>query len=258
MNLLCTPCSSAFPTVLCGDGRTMVYGGSVDECQRFHTDAQAFDEQITQWTVLGNATADELYPGCRDALETLFCAQQEVTGADAQTPSGCSDYRRHDHANVHRCLTFCPAIRDTCPVAAHQHCEERCRTSLAPAFCRVIEVVGLATSRYEDDTLDMMNLYRLEAEADVPLLRDGRPSYRSIPARRTSGSGRATKLDYYLYSTRRRGYSEWLLDTNDIEDDGAAAFASDANLEPYRINSDCARAGVEARPLLDASVPRPP
>jgi hypothetical protein len=87
-----------------------------------------------------------------------------------------------------------------------------------------------------------MNVYRIEEEADVPLLRDGRPAYRSIPARRaSSASGRATKLDYYLYSTRIRGFDEWLLDTNDIESDGAIAHASDSNILPYRINSDCER-----------------
>ena len=87
--------------------------------------------------------------------------------------------------------------------------------------------------------MDMLNLYQLEAEADAPLLRDGRPSYRSIPARRTNNVGqRTTKLDYYLYSTRLRGFNEWLLDTNDVDTDGAIAFSSDANIEPYNIHTD--------------------
>ena len=41
-----------------------------------------------------------------------------------------------------------------------------------------------------------------------------------------------------LYATTVRGYTEWLLDTNDIDTDGAAAVVSDSNLAPYRINSD--------------------
>jgi hypothetical protein len=69
-------------------------------------------------------------------------------------------------------------------------------------------------------------------------LRNGRPYYRSIPARRPAGSSRVNKLDYYLYSTRVRGFDEWLLDTNDVDVDGAEAHASDANLLPYRVNSD--------------------
>uniref|UniRef100_A0A7S2HRY9 Uncharacterized protein n=1 Tax=Haptolina brevifila TaxID=156173 RepID=A0A7S2HRY9_9EUKA len=84
-----------------------------------------------------------------------------------------------------------------------------------------------------------MNNFRLDSEAGVPLLRDGRPAYRSIPARRTSRfSIRKNKLDYYLYSTRVRGFSEWLLDTNDIDTDGAVAHASDSNILPYLVNSD--------------------
>ena len=176
----CKPCSTdTVPAVLCGRGRTAVYGNSEAECQGFFTTAQAFDEQIQRWTVVGNTTAESLYPGCRDALETLFCSQQELYQVDGVTPSTCTDYRRPDHANVHRCLAFCPAIRDTCPAVAHQHCEDRCRTSLVPDYCRVIEIVGLEKRNYPQDTLDLLNLYRLEAEADVPLLRDGRPSYRS-------------------------------------------------------------------------------
>jgi hypothetical protein len=141
---------------------------------------------------------------------------------------------------VHRCLAFCPAIRDACPLAAFTFCEQRCRTSLANDYCRVLEITGLDYGRYPQDTLDLMNTYRIEIEADVPLLRDGRPSYRSIPARRSSSfTGRKNKLDYYLYSTRVGGFSEWLLDTNDVDTDGAVAHASDSNILPYKINSDC-------------------
>ena len=245
----CVPCASYTPgvaPVLCGSGRTTVYGATTEECAGFRTAATAFDEAITGWTTLPNSTT-AAYPGCRAALEVLFCSQEAIYAMDddsdddaaAASVSTCNDHRRPDHADVHRCRAFCPAIRDACPAEALKHCEERCRTSLAPEYCGVIEIIGLQHSRYPEDTVDLMNLYRIEAEADVPLLRNGRPAYRAIPARRTSGSGgRATKLDYYLYSTRARGYDEWLLDTNDLDSDGAVAHASDGNIEPYRLNSD--------------------
>ena len=235
----CVACSSysSVDTVLCGAGRTTVYGASLGECASFRDSAIEFDALIAQWTAVSNSTG--AYPGCRAALEVLFCSQQPVYREDGTTLSSCNDHRRPDHTDVHRCLAFCPAVRDSCPAAAFSHCEERCRTSLAGEYCRVLEIRGLQHSRYSEDVLDLINLYRIEAEADVPLLRDGRPSYRSIPARRSSTSGgRATKLDYYLYSTRVRGFNEWLLDTNDVDTDGATAHASDGNILPYKINSD--------------------
>jgi len=194
--------------------------------------------------VVYNSTAAELYPGCRQALETFFCSQEEVYRDDGVEPSACSAYRRPDHTNVHRCLAFCPAIRDTCPAAAYAYCQERCRSLHVPDYCNVIEVVGLEHSRYPPDTVDIMNLYRIEQEADTALLRNGRPYYRSIPARRyggqygAGGGGSTTKQEYFLYSTQIRGFPEWLLDTNDEDSDGAVAFVSDANMEPSKINSD--------------------
>ena len=238
----CKRCSESF---LCGDGRTTVYGSTVRECSRFHTAARAFDTMIRRWTVVDNSTAAELYPGCRQALETFFCSQEEVYRDDGVEPSACSAYRRPDHTNVHRCLAFCPAIRDTCPAAAYAYCQERCRSLHVPDYCNVIEVVGLEHSRYPPDTVDIMNLYRIEQEADTALLRNGRPYYRSIPARRYGGQygavggGSTTKQEYFLYSTQIRGFPEWLLDTNDEDSDGAVAFVSDANMEPSKINSDC-------------------
>ena len=154
----CKRCSESF---LCGDGRTTVYGSTVRECSRFHTAARAFDTMIRRWTVVDNSTAAELYPGCRQALETFFCSQEEVYRDDGVEPSACSAYRRPDHTNVHRCLAFCPAIRDTCPAAAYAYCQERCRSLHVPDYCNVIEVVGLEHSRYPPDTVDIMNLYRI-------------------------------------------------------------------------------------------------
>ena len=73
----------------------------------------------------------------------------------------------------------------------------------------------------------------------MPLLRNGRPAYRSIPARRaTRGTGRVNKLDYYLYSTRDKGFDEWVLDPNDVSTDGARAVVSASGMRPEEINSD--------------------
>jgi hypothetical protein len=232
--------------VLCGAGRSLVYGASAQECSLFQADALAFDALIQSWTTPpstnASSTDPDPYPGCRDALEVFFCAQQQVFTADEENPalkgsapSSCSSYRRDYQTS---CRSFCPPIRAACPAAALAHCEERCRTTADEAYCPIIEVTGLDTARWTQDTLDIINLYRLEAEADVPLLRAGRPLYRSIPARRPAGTGRATKLDYYLYATRIRGFEEWLLDQNDIDADGAVAYVSDSNFAPYRINSD--------------------
>jgi hypothetical protein len=180
----------------------------------------------------GNKTS---FPACRDALEVLFCSQQEVYDTG-------SEDNEEMLSNVQRCLQFCPAIRDSCPASAHDHCQKFCRDSHETEFCRVLEVNGLERGHYSEDTRDLLNLYRIETEGDKPLLRGGRPSYRSIPARRTSiVSGRATKLDYYMYSTRIRGFEEWLLDTNDLDTDGAVAHASESNIAPYKLNSDCER-----------------
>jgi hypothetical protein len=262
------------PLTLCGNpGRSNVYAASAAECNSFDASAAAFDQQITAWMPTVNSSSSgggssslagpsssispsaivlEFSP-CRAALEVFFCAQQQVYRVDDDgkqlfgRPSACSSYRRpfRDHG---QCLSFCPPIRDACPAAAHQYCEERCRADAfgalaSGAYCTILEVSGLDSgvwprSLWSEDTLDMQNLYRLEAEAEVPLLRNGRPAYRSIPARRPPGSARLTKLDYHLYATTVRGYTEWLLDTNDIDTDGATAVVSDSNLAPYRINSD--------------------
>jgi hypothetical protein len=245
MSAACTQCAAVSAAagstpVLCGPGRTLIYGVDEIECARFETDAADFDATIASWTtvaianssgVTGTASVDA-YPGCRDALEVFYCAQQPVLQeAPSTAVSTCSDYRR-PYSSVGRCLSFCPAIRDVCPAAAAAHCETFCRDAAFESFCPVLEVSGLDSRRWDDDTLDIMNLYRLEAEQGSPLLRDGRPFYRSIPARRPAGSARATKLQYYLYATHTRGYTEWLIDTNDLDSDGARAFVADATLAP--------------------------
>ena len=250
-SLLAASGATATP-VLCGLGRTQVYGASAAECALFRTDETAFDAVIDGWlapVVDANGTVvnPDPYPGCRDSLEIFFCAQTPVHQVDEDNPSlkaeaasACSDYRRPYHGHG-LCRSFCSPLKDACPPAAHAHCEEHCRTSssvVGAGYCDLVEVSGLGGHHWNADAKDMNNLYRLEAEAGNPLLREGRPIYRSIPALRSDGSARATKLDYYIYATRLRGFTEWLIDTNDIADDGAAAYVSASNLAPYLVNSD--------------------
>ena len=255
----CYMCKEIAPPLLCHPGRTLVYGAEEAECSRFETDSIEFDARIEEWTTIvatnasttasgasssasatpsitGSSLVSDAYPGCRDALEVFFCAQQPVYQAGGLA-SPCSEFRRPFQGNDGRCLSFCVPIRDMCPPSAHTMCEDHCRSAAFSTFCNVLEISGLDTSRWDEDTLDIMNTYRLEAEQDVPLLRGGRPYYRSIPARRPAGSARATKLDYYLYATNTRGYTEWLLDTDDVDTDGAVAYVSDSTLTPYRVSS---------------------
>lgn len=272
----CSTCRDHAEPLLCGAGRSTVYGAEAAECQRFEVAATAFDAQIRGWTEVGvpspppppsippssppdglNATSGstpsvlpasstgggpvttvDVYPGCREALEVFFCAEHPVH-QQGGVSSPCSDYRRPYQAGSGRCLAFCPAIGRSCPTAALAHCESTCRAVAYPTpFCDVLEITGLDRGSWDEDVLDIMNLYRLEAEQEVPLLRDRRPYYRSIPARRPPGSARKTKLDYYLYATRRNGFTEWMLDTNEFDADGASAFVADSTLAPYHINSE--------------------
>lgn len=265
---LCAEPLRAAPLTICGKpGRSSVYASSAAECDFFDTAATAFDQQIREWMTPVNSstpaaaagllqsagtsatvTASDYFPECRAALEVFFCAQHQVFRVDDDggklngPPSECSAYRRpyRDHG---QCATFCPPIKDACPPAAHAYCEERCRSESDAEYCEIIEVSGLDSGKFprslwNEDTLDIQNLYRLEAEAEKPILRTGRPSYRSIPARRPPGSSRINKLDYHLYATNVRGYTEWLLDRDERDTNGAAAVVSDGNLVPYRINSD--------------------
>ena len=121
------------------------------------------------------------------------------------------------------------------------HCEDTCRAASEELhdYCKVIEISGIDSS-WPENIQDTNNLYRLEAEAGAPRFRAGRPSYVSIPARRsgTTLDGRATKWDYYMYATTLNGFTEWLLDRNSTEDDGAADFVASADYSPQHINSD--------------------
>ena len=56
-------------------------------------------------------------------------------------------------------------------------------------------------------------------------------------AGRTGMGYSGTKIDYYLYNTRARGFSEWLLDPDDEEVSGAAAFVASGTYHPTNINT---------------------
>ncbi len=212
--LVCLDCSRHVHATLCFDGRTPTYGQTISECSAFRTAEKEFAElsETLAYDAPTNTTSSE----CLDALAVYYCAQQEVFQDDGLTPSACSTYRRPQHADVHTCLSFCTRVREACPGgregAAHRHCEESCRAVHVGDYCKVIQLTGLDPSAWPEDTLDITNVYRLEAEADIPQLRNGRPTYRSIPARRSreaaAKSGRKNKLDYYIYSTRQAGYDE--------------------------------------------------
>mmetsp|Transcript_5827 Transcript_5827/g.15162 ORF Transcript_5827/g.15162 Transcript_5827/m.15162 type:complete len:190 (-) Transcript_5827:60-629(-) len=115
------------------------------------------------------------------------------------------------------------------------HCEEYCRTTFSFEYCQVLEVSGV-DGDWPVEVRDINNNFRLETERGIPILRNGRPSYRSIPARR--GRGNAAKLDYFIYSTEARGFTEWLIDRNDLEADGAAGFFASASYLPQSLNTD--------------------
>ena len=86
-----------------------------------------------------------------------------------------------------------------------------CARALAPfAALQVIQVSGVGAG-WPIEVQDVNNNFRLVTEQGVPILRNLRPSYRSIPARRSGGSRKA-KLDYFLYSTAANGFIEWLID----------------------------------------------
>lgn len=242
LGLTCEACSES-ATVCSRPGRTTVYGAqgsvdglAVDECPMWYEMEQDFTAMIARWVVTGNRTSVH----CEAALSAFFCGQQRVFADETKTSiSACSSHGRPFMANVHQCLSFCPAILDSCPQAeAAAWCEEKCRATFIPSYCDILDLSGVSPRLFPPDLVDINNLFRLESEAGLPLLRNGRPSYRSIPARRIGGGGRKNKLDYYLYSTNERGYTEWLIDPNDLSHDGASAFVASAEMHPRVVNSE--------------------
>lgn len=250
----CMPCTAS---PLCGVGGTSLAYGVAEkddesaECDAFGATAAAHA------TRLANATAGR--PACYDALAVLYCAQEPVlsaasscvegaAGSSARTCSSsdyssCSSHGREYTRGVHDCTLFCPAVAEACDGVASSlaDCEAWCHAlHVRASYCEVLRVSGVADALGVDwdvEVRDINNRYRLVKEVGTPVLIEGRPQYRSIPARRTGGVGRASTINYYMYATRHRGFSEWLLDTDNKKSNGAAAFVAAANVQPEHANS---------------------
>lgn len=183
-------------------------------------------------------------------LAAFLCAQHRVyhafevvaqggtTVSVTSTLSACNTFRRDFLTSIEQCNLFCPAVRRACATTLMppSYCEDYCRSAFEFEYCQVLEVSGVDHS-WPIEVRDVNNNYRLETEQELPILRNGRPSYRSIPARRGFGS-RTAKLNYFLYSTHVAGFTEWLFDSNDIESDGAAGFLASANFLPQTMSAD--------------------
>lgn len=150
-------------------------------------------------------------------------------------PSSCTEHNRVYSTNQRDCRLFCPAIEDSCAGAplAQGHCVEWCETTFPVEFCGVLKVTGVPNT-LPDEAQDMNTRYRLLKQREAPIVANGRPTYRSIPSRRT-GVSQTRKLDYFLYSTSLAGYDEWLLDLDFDPTDGANAFVGSSDLLPEHI-----------------------
>lgn len=173
--------------------------------------------------------------GRRQALEQLWCATYQVLTSNRQYSSPCTDHNRIYSTNQRDCRLFCPAIEDSCAGAplAQAYCVEWCEETFPVEFCEVIEVTGVPLS-WPDEVQDMNTRYRLLKQREAPIIANGRPTYRSIPSRR-SGFSQTRKLDYFFYSTSLAGYDEWLLDLDQDPNDGASAFVGSSDLLPEHI-----------------------
>ena len=61
----CNSCADVLPggPLLCGAGRTQVYGAERAECERFRSDAEGFDGLINEWTTVVDAVNVSLGSG---------------------------------------------------------------------------------------------------------------------------------------------------------------------------------------------------
>ena len=226
----------------CPEGTTQIYCNSDDECSALS--AVSAEQQATYDTLSMTANATNAY--CMDALRQFWCSQQRVyqvvrsTGtstAVTQTTSvsSCSTYRRPFLSTLNNCLRFCPAIEAACAGSnvASRYCETTCQENIGTEFCPLIRFGGVDDS-WPDEVQDVNTVFRIETDAAAPILANGRPRYRSVPSRRSRFSSR---VDYYLYSTERSGFTEWLIDRNDNEVDGATAFVASNDFAPSDIHS---------------------
>ena len=153
--------------------------------------------------------------------------------------STCTSYRRPLSRSLEDCLRFCPAIEESCAAApALAHCEARCREIHPSTYCEVLTISGLqeGATNWPAKVDDLNTRYRMlvrqctsgdahcraycrahcpshhhaqcrapQTKLEKPIIINGRPTYRSIPSRR-SGFRPVRKIDYYLYSTAINGY----------------------------------------------------
>ena len=183
-------------------------------------------------------------PECYDSLAYFFCAQHPIEDETQATPpraSSCSNHQRPLSGHLHKCYGFCEPLLRACGSDAHsvrEHCLTECRQNHGGSMCSVLRIDGVPTS-YIDRLQDINGKFGLSLEAQQPVFRNGRPLYRSIPSRRSDGSSR---IDYFLYSTRARGFDEWILDQDGVEAGGAEAggavgFVASSDLHPDSITS---------------------
>ena len=151
-------------------------------------------------------------PECYDSLAYFFCAQHPIEDETQATPpraSSCLNHQRPLSGHLHKCYGFCEPLLRACGSDAHfvrEHCLTECRQNHGGSMCSVLRIDGVPTS-YIDRLQDINGKFGLSLEAQQPVFRNGRPLYRSIPSRRSDGSSR---IDYFLYSTRARGFDEWI------------------------------------------------
>ena len=151
--------------------------------------------------------------------------------------STCTSYRRPLSRSLEDCLRFCPAIEESCAAApALAHCEALCREVHPSTYCEVLTISGLqeGATNWPAKVDDLNTRYRMlvrqctsgdahcraycrahcpahdhaqcrvQTKLEKPIIINGRPTYRSIPSRR-SGFRPVRKIDYYLYSTAING-----------------------------------------------------
>ena len=130
------------------------------------------------------------------ALAVLWCAQTPVVNRATDIEgnllpepfSVCTSYRRPLSHSLEDCLRFCPAIEESCAAeAAVAHCEATCRELHPSTYCEVLTIEGLESGHtsWPPKVNDLNTRYRLLTRLEKPIMVNGRPSYRSIPSRRS-------------------------------------------------------------------------
>ena len=126
----------------------------------------------------------------------LWCAQMPVVNRATDIEgnllpepfSVCTSYRRPLSHSLEDCLRFCPAIEESCAAeAAVAHCEATCRELHPSTYCEVLTIEGLESGHtsWPPKVTDLNTRYRLLTRLEKPIMVNGRPTYRSIPSRRS-------------------------------------------------------------------------